>query len=156
MLIKAWKNIEKKYPEYKLIIVGTSESKEYLDELIKLSKNYNVEIKTNCNTDTVKKLYSECFAGVFLGFEEDFGLVPFEILAYNKILIAPNTGGFNELLDKNELFIPITEKTNNDEFCKELTKTLERAINYKIKTIDKTNQIKPIDFVKQIDELWKK
>ena len=156
VLIKAWKNIEKKYPEYKLIIVGTSESKEYLDELIKLSKNYNVEIKTNCNTDTVKKLYSECFAGVFLGFEEDFGLVPFEILAYNKILIAPNTGGFNELLDKNELFIPITEKTNNDEFCKELTKTLERAINYKIKTIDKTNQIKPIDFVKQIDELWKK
>lgn len=104
----------------------------------------------------MKKLYSECFAGVFLGFEEDFGLVPFEILAYNKILIAPNTGGFNELLDKNELFIPITEKTNNDEFCKELTKTLERAINYKIKTIDKTNQIKPIDFVKQIDELWKK
>jgi len=155
VLIKAWKNIEKKYPEYKLIIVGTSESKKYLEELLKLSGNYNVEINTNCNTDTVKKLYSECFAGIFLGFEEDFGLVPFEILAYNKILIAPNIGGYNELLEQNELFFPITEKINNDDFSIELTKTLEKVINTKI-TKNKTNQIKPIDFVKQIDNLWKK
>ncbi|MEH7484912.1 glycosyltransferase, partial [Neobacillus drentensis] len=44
LLIKLWKEIEKKNPEWKLVIVGEGEDRESLDELILINELKNVSI----------------------------------------------------------------------------------------------------------------
>ena len=155
VLIKTWTKINRKYSDYQLIIVGTPESSKYLNELNHLTNQKNVEIKTNCETTEIKKLFGECFAGIFLGYEEDFGLVPFEVISYNKPLIAPNTGGFTELINNNPLYFKVKENINNEKFGDELYKIIEKVILEYKKSNNRT-EIKTIDFVKEIDNLWKK
>ena len=58
------------------------------------------------------KLYSNCLAGLFLGYQEDFGMVPLEIISYGKPLIAVDEGGYVNVIGD---FHKIKEKHNLEE-----------------------------------------
>ncbi len=149
-LLMAWKEFNKKFPKYKIILIGSGENKKYFEkiqELIKKSKN--AELKSNLEKGEIEKLYSNCLAGLFLGYQEDFGIVPLEIVNYGKPLIAVNQGGFVKTLGN---FYKIKEKENSKDFINEIEKTLKQFVNSK-KKIKTENKIKHKDFIKEMDKI---
>lgn len=151
VLVEAWKLFYNKNKKYKLIIAGNVDDNKLYNKIKENSANINLEIKTNLSKENIIKLYSECKAGIFLGYEEDLGLVPFEVISYNKPLIAVNRGGFTEILNKNKLFFKIKEK---DEFNL-MVKETNKAINYFLKQKLKS-KINKIHFKNNFaDEIYK-
>ena len=143
VLIKAWKNFIKENPKEKLVLVGTIENKKYFKKLLELIKQTkNIEIKTNISNKELIKIYSNCRAGIFVGFMEDFGIVPFEFLAAGKPLISINQGGFVNLVKKhyNNHVIWVKEK-------KDITKNIEKGLKEFMlkKTKGKKTIIKGLD-----------
>jgi len=132
VLIKAWNQVRENFPEYKLILIGNKENKGYLKK-IKENLNDTIEIRSNISDEELDKLYRNCSAGIFLGYEEDFGIVPFEIASYGKPLLAPNIGGYFDLIKQNPLFIKIEEKHNNKEMIKEVSEKLDYFLKNKYK-----------------------
>lgn len=134
ILIKAWSEFTKKYPEYRLILAGNIENKKYFKYMKKLAHHTkNIEIKTNVQDKESLKLFAGCLAGIFIPFIEDFGIVPFEILATGKPLIAVNRGGYVDLIKKIPQVTLINEKYNEKEMVKETLRGLEMFLKSKIK-----------------------
>ena len=157
ILIEAWNMFSEKNKGYKLILVGNIDNKKYYSKLINLSKdNETIEIKTNVSNKEMEKIISKSVAGIFLGYQEDFGIVPLEILSAGKELLATNEGGYFELIKEHPLFYKINEKHSNKEMVNEIKEKLEEFINKKkIKTKNK-KEIKTGNFIKEIDEVLEK
>ncbi len=157
LLIKSWTKFVEKHPDYKLIISGNIENKKYFKKLKKLAnKTKNVELKYDVEEKEYLKLISNCSAGIFIPFMEDFGIVPFEILAAGKPLIAVNKGGYVNLIKKIPQVILIDEKDNEKEMIKEINKGLENFL--KSRKIPKKIIIKDTDsknFIKKLEKIIK-
>jgi glycosyltransferase involved in cell wall biosynthesis len=154
VLLKAWKEFVNKNPKYALIITGTIEGKNYYNELIKLKEKIkNVEIKTKVSDEELENLISKSLAGIFLGYQEDFGIVPLEILSAGKPLIAVNEGGYVDLIKNNPLFFKIKEKHSNKDMIEEVEKRLEDFIKTKHKKAYK--EIKTKDFIEEMKQILK-
>jgi len=155
LLLRAWSSFVKKNPNYKLIVVGSIDNKNYFEKLKKLKdKTKNVEIKTEISNEELEKLLASSKAGIFLGYEEDFGIVPFEVLAAGKHLLAVDKGGYVKLIENHPNFHKIKEKYNAQEMVKEIEKSLEKFIMKKNRKM-KNEKIKLNDFSKEIDAFLK-
>jgi len=110
----------------------------------------NVEIRTNVSGKDIEKLLSNSKAGIFLGYEEDFGIVPFEILASGKQLIAVNEGGYVKLIDKHPNFFKIKEMHDTENMINEVEKSLNKFVKIK-RGRKKYKKIKLNNFIKDID-----
>lgn len=153
VLIEAWKIFSKNYPKFRLIIVGTPENKKYFKKLINLSKKVkNLEIKTNVSNKELEKIFASSIAGLFLGYQEDFGIVPLEIIMADKPLIAVDEGGYVQLIQNHPLFHKIKEKHNGKAMVKEIAKELENFVKNK-KIIKRKSKIKVKDFTKEINKV---
>ena len=96
-------------------------------------RNKNIEFKVNLNEKDLVSLYENCLAGIFIPFREDFGIVPFEVLAAGKSLIAVDKGGYVELVkDFSQVFL-IEEKNSRESLSKEIVLTLEKFLESNVK-----------------------
>ncbi len=161
LLLEAWKEFVEKNPKYKLILIGNPENKKYFEKLKDLQKKTkNVEIKSNVSNKELEKLIANSIAGLFLGYQEDFGIVPLEIIMAGKSLIAVNEGGYVKLIKNHPLFHKIREKYNREEMIKEIAKELENFVKKKRTNVQaklfKRKKIKVKDFGKEIDKILEK
>jgi glycosyltransferase involved in cell wall biosynthesis len=148
LLLEAWKGFVKKNPDYKLFIVGSMDNKKYFEKLKKLeSETTNVKIKTDVSNEELESLLSSSIAGIFLGYEEDFGIVPFEILAAGKHLLAVDEGGYVDFIKDHPKFHKINEKHDSKKLVKEIEKSLLEFVKAKKPKIQNT-KIKLNDFGK--------
>ena len=151
ILLEAWRGFVKKNSEYKLFVVGNADNKKYLKKLKNLqAQTKNVEIKINVSNKELDKILSSSMAGLFLGYEEDFGIVPFEILAAGKHLLAVDEGGYVDLIKNHPKFHRVKEKHDSKKMVKELEKALNNFAKIKDKKI-KSKKIRLNDFVKDIN-----
>lgn len=150
-LVEAFKRFSKKYPEFKLILVGTLENKKYFEEIKNRSEGENIEIKSNLSDKEINELYSKCIAGIFLGYQEDFGIVPLEIISRGKPLLAVDEGGYVNLIKDNPLFYKIKEKHTKEEMVDEIEKSLESFVKSKSK--NKGKKIKLGNFIKDMEDI---
>ncbi|MBU4308449.1 MAG: glycosyltransferase [Nanoarchaeota archaeon] len=149
-LLGAWEKFSKKFPKYKLILVGSEENKNYSKVVKKKIKELkNIELKSGLKKEKLENLYSNCLAGLFLGYQEDFGIVPLEIVNCGKPLIAVDEGGFVGAIGN---FHKIKEKQNSKEMIEEIEKALENFVRAK-KKIKTENKIKYQNFIKEIDKI---
>jgi glycosyltransferase involved in cell wall biosynthesis len=118
--IRAFGNFKRNVKGYKLIIVGpVSQDKFYQSYHSKITALGNaigdVEIVTQVNDNTLRKLYSNCTAVLFPPLNEDYGLVPLEAMASYKPVIAVNDGGMRETIEdrKNGILINSIEEMSN-------------------------------------------
>jgi len=81
----------------KLIIVGEGSEKEKLQ---KIAAN-NIEFKGSIEWDSIEKIFSKTKALLFPG-EEDFGMIPLELMAYGIPIIAYKKGGVIETVIENK------------------------------------------------------
>jgi glycosyltransferase involved in cell wall biosynthesis len=152
-LVEAFNNFSKDYPHLRLILVGTPENKRYYKEIEKMIKNKkNIEIKSNLSDKEINNLYNNCLAGIFLGYQEDFGIVPLEIIGRGKPLFAVDEGGFVGVIKNNPFFHKIKEKHNKENMIKEIEMELR---NFLKKDYSKKRKIKlkTKDFIKEIGKV---
>jgi glycosyltransferase involved in cell wall biosynthesis len=157
LLIKAWIEFSKEYPNEKLILSGGLENKKYFAYLKSISRNTkNIEIKEGLNNKELLKLYEKSKAVLFVPFLEDFGIVPFEALAAGKPVIAVDKGGYVNLIKDIPQYYPIKEEDDKDLFVKNIVKTLKIFMKSKIKP--KKISVKNLSiqiFKKNIKEVFK-
>ena len=131
--------------------MGSADNKNYLEKLKSLqSQTKNVEIKVNVPNKELEEILSSSKAGLFLGYEEDFGIVPFEILAAGKHLLAVDEGGYVDLIKDHPKFHKIKEKHDSKEMVKEIEKALKDFAKMKDKKI-KNKKIVLNNFGKEIN-----
>lgn len=155
VLIKAWSKFVKKHPKYKLILAGGKENQKYFEKISGLAKKTkNVEIKINLENKEILKLYQNCLAGIFVPFMEDFGIVPFEILATGKPLIAVNKGGYVNLIKKIPQVLLIKEKYGSKLMVNEIYRSLEKflTLDMPYKKLD-FKELSLINFKRNLDKV---
>jgi len=138
-----------KMPDKKLIIIGNGPERKNVLEIIKDSPN--IRLLDNVNDKELLKLYSNCFATIYMPIDEDFGLVPLEGMASGKSCIAVNEGGCKETVIPNKTGFLI--KANEKEL-------IETVKNFDIKKAEKMknnciNQAKKFD-IKLCIKTWEK
>lgn len=132
LVLDSWNIFSKQNKNFKLLLVGGIEDSSYYDLLNnKIKKLSNVEIRNNLPFSKIIELYKNSFCGLFLGYKEDFGIVPFEVLGSNMPLIAVNEGGFVDLIDNNKNVFFIKEDEDRDKMVKELGEKMNEVIRYK-------------------------
>jgi len=153
ILIEAWKKFSKKNKGYKLILIGTPDNKKYYKKLLNLSKeDSSIEIMSGVSDKELGEILSNAKAGIFLGYQEDFGIIPLEILAAKKPLLAVNEGGYFKLIKKHPLFHKIRERHDKKDMINEVAKELDKFMSKKYvkNTVEK---IKIKNFIKKMDEV---
>ena len=155
-LIKAFAKFVKKYPEYKLFLVGGFEDKKYYLEILKLIKKYNlknnVKIYLNVSDKQLKEFYAKSLGCIYVPYMEDFGIVPLESMAAGKYLINVYPAGSYELLKNAPGVYWIKERFYEEPMIDEIYKALEYFIKNKDELIEKGKENR--DYVKNIDISW--
>ena len=130
LAIKSFKKLRIKYPNFKLIIAGSKDDKEYFKKIKKLSdKVGNINLRTNVSENELIKLYQNCFAYLFTAINEDFGITPIEAMACGKPVIAIDEGGVKETVENNKTGFLV--ESNADCMSNAILKLLKNKKLYK-------------------------
>ena len=81
---------------FRLVIAGTvdDKSRPYLIRLRALAENDpRIEFRPSPTDAALAELYATCYGLLFTPFNEDWGMVPLEAMAFGKPVIAVNCGG---------------------------------------------------------------
>jgi glycosyltransferase involved in cell wall biosynthesis len=99
--IEAFNIIKKNYPGFQLVIAGGLQEKDraYLEKIQKICPT---KILINVPEPKMKELYANCYAVLFSGIDEDFGITPLEAMASSKPVISVNEGGPKESIVDGE------------------------------------------------------
>lgn len=120
-MLSIWRKITNKYPEWKLIILGSGDS-EYFNNIIRIYNIANVEIVGFCNPD---KYYKKASILCMTSVTEGWGMVLIEAQAYNCVPIAFNS--YASLTDiitdgENGFIVP---PFNEKEYIRKLSTLME-------------------------------
>jgi glycosyltransferase involved in cell wall biosynthesis len=106
----------------KLIIIGNGSEKEKLQKIAKP----NIEFKGYLESTELESLIKHSKALLFPG-EEDFGMIPLEVMTYGVPVIAYKKGGALETVVENKHDI---SKSSGIFFDRQTKESLQEAINY--------------------------
>lgn len=124
LAIKSFANIQNKYPNLKLMIIGDGIEKENLQ---KLCKEKNIEdyviFKGRLENTKVMEYMKNCLFFVLPSYKEGFGVVYIEAMAHRKAVIGCKGEGISDVIDNLKDGILVTPKN-----IKELEKNMELLI----------------------------
>ena len=96
-LIEAMKDVSKKYPDLKLIIIGDGNQKQELVDYISENDIKNIIFKDNMSQKELEKYYQEAKILIVPSiWSEQFGMVGIESMACGTPCIASDVGGISE------------------------------------------------------------
>lgn len=101
----------------KLVVVGEGMEMAAL----KRFEDSKIKFLGHVADDELAKLYRNCRAVLFLAKDEDFGMVPVEAMGYGKPVIAADSGGVRETVDKNSGIL-ISEPVDEEKVAEVLAK----------------------------------
>lgn len=102
LAIQAFHRMKQQHPElahFRLVIAGMVDhkSQEYFQSLREQAAgDESIEFRASPSDSELADLYGRCFAVLFTPFNEDWGIVPLEAMAFSKPVVAVNRGGPRE------------------------------------------------------------
>lgn len=94
MIVKSMNFVKNK--KIKLYIVGDGSEREKIKKLCE--KKDNVKFIGKVEEEKLRGLYSNCLAVIYCPIDEDWGLVPIEAAASEKLTLGVNEGGLKETI----------------------------------------------------------
>jgi len=156
ILIRAFARFIKKYPEYKLYLVGNIENKKYYLKILKLIKEYNlqnnIKLYSNLSDEKLRELYAKSLACIYIPYMEDFGIVPLESMVAGKYLINIYPSGSYELLKNVPGIYWIRERFYEEFIINEIYKALEYFVKNKDQLIEEGKENR--NYMKNINISW--
>ncbi|HEX4887571.1 MAG TPA: glycosyltransferase [Luteibaculaceae bacterium] len=101
-LLRAFKQFQAKYPDSKLVMVGTGvdfETTKRMAQELDLAPNH-VEFKGELSGDELVQCYQSCTALVIFSHYETQGIVVLEALSCGRPVVGSNVGGLPEIIKK--------------------------------------------------------
>jgi len=143
------------FQDFRLIIAGIvdEKSKPYFKMLQTLTENdERIEFKVHLSDRELFSLYQRCYSVLFTAFNEDWGIVPLEGMAFGKPIIAVNRGGPRESIinNYNGFLVEPTPKSFSDVMSKlagnfKLVLKMGKAARAHVAKYDWNNFVKKID-----------
>lgn len=118
-LLKAFKKIQDKHFDFKLILIGDGPYKKELVDLIEKENIKNVEFLGKLNAEDVRDQMKICNVLVLPSLSEGLGRVLIEAGALSKPLIGTNIGGIPDIIKDNENGF-LFESANVDDLAEKL------------------------------------
>ena len=109
--------------QFRLVIAGMVDEKSepYLLRLRQLSGNpeNGIEFRTRVSDEELNELYRTCYASLFTAFNEDWGIVPLESMAFGKPVICTDRGGPREYIanGRNGFLVPPVADAFAERMC---------------------------------------
>jgi len=125
ILIEAFTNIKRDFPDFKLVIIGEGSERKNLEFKIKdLGLKNKVKLKGKLSLEQTKDIMKRCYCLVLPSLSEGLPRVLMEAMALEKPVIASNVGGIPELIKDNENGF-LFEKGHSKELARKLKILLE-------------------------------
>ncbi|MFM7769532.1 MAG: glycosyltransferase family 4 protein [Bacteroidota bacterium] len=127
LLLQAFNSIHKKFPTWKILLVGNTTQNEGVDyqlEIVKFAENLELQDKIIFKdyTSRIHELYRTLAIFVLPSHSETFGTVTIEAMSHGIPVLGSNTGATPEILqNKNCLFDP----TNSTDLASKLSELME-------------------------------
>lgn len=153
IIIRIWKQIEKKHPDWSLILVGNGPNK---NDYEKLATKYNLKnIKFEGQKANTEKYYQESKIFLMTSIWEGWGLTLVESLYYNCVpILFSNFSACYDIIqnDENGILIP-----NNDKnlFAQKLNELIENPEKLGYLSQNGNESVKKFD-IDNIYEIWQK
>jgi len=153
-LVMAWKKFKQKCDnELHLVIVGQPFRRDIFLRTKKLAKGRkDIHILGFQSRKRLNWLYKNCQAGMFLGYYEDFGLVPLEILGAGKTLLGVDSGGYMEYVYNAPSLIVIPERVDREQFVNYVAEALVKFYRKRDYYIE--NAKKNEEFIRKSGLTW--
>ncbi len=98
-LIRAFPKILENHPHSKLVIAGSGDMRNYLEDLaFQIGCRDKIVFLGFVNIDTLKKLYNSANVTVIPSVYEPFGIVALESMASGTPVVASDVGGLSEII----------------------------------------------------------
>lgn len=98
-LLKAFKYVESRFPEVKLMIIGSGPLEKSIREFAQNLALKNVIFKPYVGEQELGRYYAGCLFIAHVALSEPFGLVPLEAAFYGKPSIVSRDGGISEFVE---------------------------------------------------------
>jgi len=158
--IEAFRLFKKKnaeFRDFRLIIAGIVDRKSeaYLQKLRSMARaeGLAIEFRIHPSDQELAELYRKCYATLFTAFNEDWGMVPLESMAFGKPSICVNRGGPKEsVIDNNDGFLVEPEQQAFAQKMSLLAKDPERCRKMGLAGHQNARRFSWPNFKKHIDD----
>ncbi len=120
-MLQAWNSFNKSYQDVNLLLIGDGPLRKHINYFRKKNKIKNIELLGQIPYKNLKDYYISADVFILPSFEELFGLVITEAMAFGLPVLASTHIGSTELIQEGEngyLFDPLQLKTVIDSFKK--------------------------------------
>jgi glycosyltransferase involved in cell wall biosynthesis len=130
-LIKVYDEIQKKYSNFKFLIVGDGKDRENLKSLVKkLNLEDKIIFTGALDREKVIDIYKQAYMFIFASFTETQGLVVLESMAAGTPVVALGKMGVYDLLSIPDNGGIMIEELKKDKFVEEIEKLIINNENY--------------------------
>ncbi len=110
-----------KMPDKKLVICSTGPLHKWVEEEIKSHNLNNIVFEGLVTNEQLFELVGNCFAGIYIPVNEDFGMTQLEIMSAGKPVIGVREGGLLETIIDGETGVLIKSNPAVDDLIEAVT-----------------------------------
>lgn len=108
-------NVFAKMPDKKLVICSAGPLHKWVDEEIKKRNLTNIVFEGLVTDERLFELVGNCYAGIYIPVNEDFGMTQLEIMSAGKPVIGVKEGGLLETIIEGETGILISANPTEED-----------------------------------------
>ncbi|WP_255171274.1 glycosyltransferase family 4 protein [Natrononativus amylolyticus] len=155
VLLKAWEIINKRHPDYQLVIAGKGRERKKLESIVQSENINNVVFPGFVKGNEKKSLLENSLAMIIPSYFEGYVTTGIEALAAGTIVIGSDTRGINDYIDDgvNGLLFPINDVNSLVEQLNKVINNPEEFRNVSERGYETAKNHTFEEFSKNADEL---